>query len=48
VTGGAASREKREEAPILGEDTESVLREMGYSVDEIKTLKETGTVLIPE
>ena len=33
-----------EKAPLLGEDTEDVLKELGYSDDEIKAAIEEGAV----
>jgi crotonobetainyl-CoA:carnitine CoA-transferase CaiB-like acyl-CoA transferase len=34
-------------APSLGKDTASILEEIGYKPEEIKTLKEEGVILLP-
>ena len=44
VTPGKSPAEIRQAPPVLGSDSDSVLAELGYTLEQIKGLREEGVI----
>ncbi len=44
--GGSVEREIRHPSPLLGEDTMEVMKELGYTADEIAALEAAGAIVV--